>query len=259
MTMKPAWLIAFVLAAITLASPCASACSSVSFPPLAFPDEPDFVAFSGTVIDYTEPAFDVLGVARPRGLLVRLGGVLVPPHGKTDIEVYPLGTRPDCRPVARTQEDIQEQYAIGATITVVGKELAERRHGGMTAVVTQADDFGHVARRPDSVPQTPEGYLDFHAYRRQYEIDSSTGFSSAIAWRNAQRGWFEDYEYLRCLKALRSAAEPAKRSLLSAMAWYSRFKTDREGYRQLVGGSGLPRKTRRALLREFDTGHRPAR
>ena len=260
--MKPARRILLFVAMTIAAAPRAQACSQVSFAPLVFPDQAGFVAFSGTVMGYTESDVEVSGVARPHGLVVTPATALVAPRAQGAVEIYPLETRPDCAPATREEKDLREQYPAGSVVTVVGK-LIEVGGGngaaGVTVVVTQADDFGHVARRPESVPQTPEGYLDFRSYRLQYENDSSTNFSLALAWRNAHRGWVEDYEFLRCLKALPSAAQREKCSLLRTMAWYSRFPGDREVYRGVVAGCGLPRAMQRTLVREFDAAHRKAR
>ena len=217
-----------------------SACSSVAFPPLGVP--PNTTAFLGRVTGYPRASGRILGADNVVGLSLTVLEPLLSTRAGSSFDVYLFGSAPDCSPLPRSERDLAEQYPVGSTVTAILKP----QEG--VPLTTSADGWGHVARVPEPQPRTPDGLLDFKAFRGTYENQSESTFSFGVAWRNAHRGWFEDFEYLRAMIKLNSARRPTeKAAILEDVASYSRLSD--ELFRLLVEKSHLPAALSQSVVR----------
>jgi len=173
-----------------------------------------------------------------------------------DVDVYPFGADSACNPLARTREDLEEQYPLGSAVTVVATS-PPLSAGLRRSFVVDVNDWGSVARVPDSTPRTADGFLDFGAFARTYESHPEDGFSMPVAWRNTHRTSFEDFEYLRALVLLKgNPVQERRAAIVRNLQSYSRwrginFDWARDQYRQLVRSARLPAREQKSLLRDF--------
>jgi hypothetical protein len=117
----------------------------------------------------------------------------------------------------------------------------------------------HIARVPGrSLPGA--GEFDFAAFRKQ-QHSTSEGAASAFVpgdvWRDAQRQWYEEYEFYRAMTEMSRLGDEARVALLRNVAAYSWFartnaRYAKEEYSALSEWAHLPSKARRQLLREFE-------
>jgi len=244
---------ALILLAIAAVARPSDACSTISFPPGRVPT--DTVAFEGVVVGYSVSAVPVLGASQVSGLAVRVVTPLLASRADTPVEVYLFGSAPDCSPSARSLDDLREQYPVGAAVTVIGRASDPRPpNAAPPFVVSLADDWGHVAVVPATPPRTTEDVLDFGRFSRQHEEQPSQGFLLPVAWRNAHRTWYEDFEYLRCLVLLsRMPDDTRKVAVLENLRSYPRLSPltsiwAQETYREIVASARLPRSAVEHLL-----------
>jgi len=127
--------------------------------------------------------------------------------------------------------------------------------------VTWPSDFGGLGRVPDQVDRIPVGCLDFETFRSTYEENPYATWSLEVAWRNTQRGWFEDFEFLSCLTTIETVVSPSELEVaLGKMAFYSRYdgvnmKVSRGLYSNLVKRAHLARSAKRRLKEQFAAIH----
>ena len=249
--------VALLLLAMAAFGRSAAACSTIALPPTRVPD--DTVAFEGVVVGYSESSDPIFGTAHAPGLIARVVTPVRASRADSSVEVYLFGSAPDCSPSARSLADLRDQYPVGNAVTVIGRSAAPRAPSALPSVVVSiADGWGHVAAVPANPPRTVEGSLDFSAFSQQHEEQALQGFSLPLAWRNAHRGWYEDFEYLRCLVLLpRLHDDSSKVALLENLKSYSRFghltsDWTRKAYGQLVAGARLPIPLEKRLLASPD-------
>jgi hypothetical protein len=237
------------------------ACEMLTLPPV----EPiqGLVSFIGQVEQPLTPQ-PIPGVTSPApGVVVR---VLAPSSDLdpgTMVEVIPLGVDPACEPTPWSVSTLTEFYPAGARVTVLGRALSDdvRDSGVPKQIVMWPSDFGGLGRVPDQVDRIPVGCLDFEAFRATHEKNPYATWSRDIAWRNTQRAWFEDFEFLSCLARAQTLTSPLELEVaLHAMAFYSRYdgvnaKVSRQLYANLVKRTQLPRSARGRLNEQFAAIH----
>jgi len=236
---------ALITCAVFLLPVIANPCSRISFAPTDVPE--DTVAFSGVVAGYPTAQGQVLGSSNVIGLRVTVVEALLASSVGSTFVIYLFGSAPDCSPIPRSEVDLREQYPLGSTVTII----ADRPTSPSSPVlVTAADNWGHVGSVIGSPARTSGGFLDFQAFQSTYEEESYSSFSMPAAWRDAKREWFEDFEYLRCLIALRRPAAPSeKAAILQNVAFYRRFGAPLL-YRVLVANVHLPASLEESLIRQ---------
>jgi hypothetical protein len=132
--------------------------------------------------------------------------------------------------------------------------------------LSRSEDFAHIAVVQGDAPRLRDGTLDFRKYQTRYERNDYATFSVAVAWRNAQRRWFEDFEYFVTLQKLGSAAEPARSELAAALVFYSgwrSYSSDRalEDFARLLNLNRVKPRVRSELLgrlRDLVSGPKPS-
>lgn len=225
--------------------------------------DPNLVAFVGRVQQQLTPR-QIPGVARPAaGITVVATTVLSGVEREATVEVFPLTVDPGCTPIPRDPADLPQQYPVGALVAVIGRPFPYDAHAptNQTAVVTWPSDYGGVGRVPDHVDRTSSGCLDFRAFQTTYETVYSQAWSPEIAWRDAQRAWFEDFEFLSCLAAIGRMADPTQREdAIRSMGFSSGYHAvdptvARKLYSKLVKRASLPRSSRVRLKEEFEENH----
>jgi hypothetical protein len=243
----------FLAVAVLCVARTSEACSSMVVPPTGV--DPTWTAFSGVVTGYAESAGPVLKQEHVPALVIRVTEAVLSSSPGQEVQVYPFGTDTACNPLARSLDDLKEQYPSGSAVTVLttSPPLSARLP---LSLAVEADDWGSVARVPDSPPRTTEGLLDFAAFARTYEEHPKDGFSLPLAWRNAHRMDFEDFEYLRALVLLRnSSSRELKASILRNIGWYSRWNGGadwkRDSYGELVRSARLPARVQKSILESF--------
>lgn len=227
------------------------ACETIAFPPVR-PSEWT-VGFSGIVKEHISQEIPFDSPITAPGLLVEVEHPLLRVHADDALRVFPLGTGLGCELVARAAADVRREYPVGTPVTVVGWTLET----APDVILTSADGFGHVARVPRDAPTTRLGYLDFRSYRTSVRSQPADGFSSEIAWANANHQWYEDYAFLQCLVALQSELPRADRlSILENVAYYFRYhlfggKIGEGFYRELLKSQKVSRRDRKRLRGTF--------
>ena len=247
-----------LLIAVLFTSRSNSACSRIGLPPVE--PNPELVAFDGVVTaHFAAKAIPRLEKPAP-GLVVKIKNVISNHVLTAEVEVFPLIDQISCDPSPSDLGDIEKRYPVGAIVAVMGRLLSsmDSSRPQRAQMATWPSDLGGVARIPEGVSRLANGFLDFHAFSATYEPNSYDHLSPDVAWRNAHRDWFEDYEFLRCLIALQKGLriEDSER-LLNSMGHYLRYsgingQLAREQYRALVKQAKVPRHDRKRLLMTFD-------
>ncbi len=228
------------------------ACTTFSVPPIAV--DSTVVAFSGVVLDYSTSTRGVLGHPSVPGLKVRVSDAIAGSTAQSIMTVYLFRSAPDCSPSPRSLNELEAQYPVGSNVTVVTSGPQSLSDASSPSVVSNADDWGHVSRVPQSQPRTSEGLLDFTAFAGEYEHQPKQSFSLPLAWRNAHRSWFEDFEYVRALVLLEHLKSSSRQvAILGTLKSYSRWghmssEWAQDTYRALVKRFALPALQEQALL-----------
>jgi len=242
-----------VALALALFSRAADACTSFSFAPTLPPT--DVAAFEGVVLGYSSASDSILGFTGIPGLVVRVETPLLRSTAGSSVVIYLFGSSSDCSPAPRSLTDLRAQYPAGERVTVVGEAPDGETQAGMaTTLVSHADSWGHVSAVPRETTFTPEGVLDFSAFASLHEQQPKHGYSLALAWRNAHRNGYENFQYLRCLVLLSQGPSEARAvAILRNLRFYSGFhglRTSwaREDYRTVVLNSLLSPSLKKRLL-----------
>lgn len=229
----------------------------ITLPPVE--TNPDLVLFVGQVVQHLPPQ-PVPGVSRPSPSIVVQ--VTTPGTGldrEAMVEAIPLGVDPACEPIPLDAADLSERYPTGAHVSVVGRFLRSGapQLDARGRIVVWPSDLGGLGRVPDEVDRIPAGCLNFEAFRCTYEENPYATWSRDVAWRNTQRGWFEDYEFLSCLTTIDTLVSPSELEIaLRNMAFYSRYEgvnqeVARGLYSSLVKRTHLARPARGRLRQHF--------
>ena len=258
--MSRKWLCWFLVAS-PFVSGISPACERIALPPVQA--NLKLTVFEGIVTAHFAPK-TIPGVMQPApGLVVKITTTVSNPVQTPDVEVFPLADDISCESRPRDREVLTQQYPVGAAVAVLGRALPTHDSGGAkrAQVVSWPEDLGGVARVTEALPRVASGFLDFNAFRSTYEPNSCDRFSLDVAWRNTHRSWYEDYEFLRCLIALRrGVGSEHEEDLLSNMAHYSRYSgvnssLARQQYRALLKHTEMPRHARKRLLKAFDSNN----
>ena len=235
---------------VALAPDAAQACERLAIPPTARPAGHSSLA--GVVIEHVVReipevvdflAFGVLLDVQDSDGSISLG---------SRVEVFPFAVGLGCEPIAGESDALEQQYPIGTRVVVVGNVDQESRPYRLLAV----GEFGYLARVPEDRPRTPEGCLDFRSYGDSYESNSHP-YSFDVGWQNAHRGWYEDYEFLRCLDILGTINDrEARFAILDNLALYSRYdggnlKFTERLYRNMLKKHVERRKDRKRAIKSF--------
>ena len=193
-----------VFVTIALATALGHACEQFALPPIASP--PGFTDIIGVVEGHVVRQIELDGVGVAPGVVVEVRESSGPFPIRARLEVFPLAADIGCDPIAPDAIDIEEQYPVGAKVS-----LAWRLDGEASpTLILKSGGFGSLARVPDSVPRVGNGCLDFKSFRDAYEPNGHP-YSFEIGWRNAQRGRFEDHELLRCYVLVDTADDTEER------------------------------------------------
>jgi hypothetical protein len=239
-----------------------AACEMLTLPPTA--PIRGLVLFEGRVEQPLPASRPIPGVIRlaPGILVLVTASESVIGLGAT-VEVLPLRVNPACEPTPWDAAEVAEWYPSGTRITVIGRTLEDHAQdpSANSQVVIWPSEFGGLGRIPDQVVRIPAGCLDFERFRATYETNPYPTWSREIAWRNAQRAWFEDFEFLSCLANIEMGVNPSElEGMLHSMAFYSRYdgvnvKLSQQLYGNLVKRTGLSRSARGRLREEFSVTH----
>jgi hypothetical protein len=250
----------FTLACLAL-SASAQACSSIIVPPTAI--DSSWIAFAGTVIDYSISAGEVLKQGGVPAVVVRVTAPLLSASVGDQFDIFVFGVAPDCSPVARGVQDLMEQYPRGSTVTIVGSATVRDVPRSRVGIVTSVNDWGSLARLPGAIPRRANGLLNFPEFAKLYEAHPGSGFSLEVAWRNTHRSWFEDYEYLRALTFLAQESSRLFRpAILGDLGAYTRWRQiavepARARYRALLVQADVAPEVREKLLAEMAERRQP--
>jgi hypothetical protein len=218
-----------------------------------------WVAFAGTVVNYSISGGEVLKQQRVPAVVVRVTEPLLSVHLGDQFDIFVFGVATDCHPISQAIQDLMEQYPRGSTVTIVASASVSSVAGEHQSIITSVDDWGSLARLPSAIPRRPSGLLDFREFATLYEDHPGGSFSIEIAWRNTHRSWFEDYEYLRALMYLAQQSSPLLRaSILDDLRSYTRWRKiasayARESYEELVVAAGIPSPGCEQLVERMST------
>lgn len=224
----------------------------IHLPPLTHELE-NSAAVVGEVVGYVSDASILPGSETVPGVVVDVQEQLLGSQAET-VHVFLLRVDLACEPIPEVADMVSTQYPVGASVTVVGK-IRSVNPGHLT-LVSSSESFGHLAQTPDSLLRTVSGALDFEEMRKQYEQNTYDTFSPEVAWRNAQRGWLEDFEYLRGLQMLAvvppAQRPPIARNLIDYKGWRRyRDTLPLENFKELLQLYEVPQSERGTLLTRF--------
>jgi hypothetical protein len=229
-------------------------CSVVIIPPVEI--EPTWVVVRGTVVWHITEDLKPLFPEPVPGFYLQLDERLIYNEKGDLVQVFPFACGTDCEDYPRELADIREQYPLGSKVAIVGKYLLfqDGNAAGEVRIGCSSVGFGGAARIPKHTPQFSSGFLDFAAYSLSYE-NQLKEFSIEVAWRNAHRSWFEDYEYIRCLLALRgNINSSAIFHILENMGNYHAFASECE-YSDLLDHTGVSEADGKRLFDIFQKRH----
>ena len=248
-----------VLSLASLPAATGLACSSITLPPLIAKLEPGEVALDGAVTGYVS-SDSVLPVGNSaNGLVVEVADVVYGSLPDLVVAIFPLALDTACNPISNQKADLEQQYPIGSQVSVIG-ELSSARlrsSGNVRFISATPDAFAYISKRPADPPMAPDGVLDFRAFSKRYEEQPAVGFSLSLAWRNAHRAWFEDFEYFRALQTLGGLKPKSSRvALARRLRYYHGFRDVRRDlavkrYSRFLKLNNVPHAARGDLLNEF--------
>jgi Integrase core domain len=236
----------------------AYSCEMLTVPPIN--PIPGQVTFVGRV-QRQLPARPIPGAGRPApGILVSvtMAGSGVEQGGM--VEVFPFGVNTACE-ASPVSESYLSQYPAGAMVAVAWRlvEQTAGDQGSQRQLVIWPSEFGALALVPEHVPRTAIGCLNFETFRSTFETESFEGDPGA--WRNAQRYFFEDFEWIACLSIIENVTESRQREpALHDMAFYLRYdewnpKVARRLYSNLLKSVPLSMRARARLRHHFVEVH----
>jgi hypothetical protein len=197
-----------------------------------FPN-PDLVRISGVIIGYGNPRPVGLLVPAPN-LRVRVQEVVSGTIRDDEVEVAFLDFGADCRSIPFEQQRLEEVFAVGTPVVVLG--VGRVRDTGTPVVVVERSRTHFVVSIPKNVARTTYGDIDF----QQWDGD----------------GPFGNFEFHRVILALPETAAADRVSRLRNLAYYHWLRgvpSARGYYARLVSTSGVSEAEAQALREYFDT------
>lgn len=227
-------------------------CSMIHIPPITHELE-ERAAVVGEVVGYVTDDSILPTSAPVPGIVMEVQEQLLGPEAET-VHVFLLTVDPACEPLPAVSDAVSMRYPVGSSVALIGEVRSVSP--GHLSLVSSSESFGHLARISDPLPRTGSGALDFGEVRSHYEENDYETFSPDVAWQNAERGWLEDFEYLRALQML-SAFPPDQRSstarnLIDYRGW-RRYRDIHalEDFERLLELYDVPQSDRSALLTIF--------
>ncbi len=231
-----------------------SACSMVTLSPIEQEWE-SHAAIMGVVLEHLSDSTILPTGAPVPGLVIEIQEHLGGRGGGPTAQVFLLRVDPSCSAIPFDVEALGVQYPVGTVVTVVGEV---RKVDPSLVLVSSTEDFGHVAKVQKNAQRLARGDLDFSAMKEQYEEHPAGSFSLELAWRNAHRSWFEDFEYLRALGLLAEAGRSEKvlitENLINYVGWRRVFdEIALARFKKLLRVYSVPRRSRGELIDRFRT------
>lgn len=255
MSPEPAIALLLLVGAPLLMPAPMESCSLISIPPTTDALEP-LVAITGVVQDKGLRPFPETLEQVPT-LTVAVSGSVLGALDQSHVNVYLFGYFIDCEEIPLRTKKLEE-YPTGAEVSIIAE--ARTLDSGKPYLVARTKTFGFVALPPGFTPRTESGLLDFKLFRSSYEPNSSSEWSDQVARRNFHRQEFEDFEYLRALRALRHAAQEHRLSIAENLIYYRGWSGYRaelalDNFEGLLERFEVEPSGRAALVRAFEEHH----
>jgi len=225
-------------------------CSLIILPPPL--SELDYsLVFTGTV-EATD-SYDVPGRdLKAPGVVIAVDEVLVGSSDLSTVTVFLYGYGNDCSPGPAPY--YLDHYQPGMFVSVIVDELYT--DDGSLYLGAHSSTPGFIAFTPRDGDRDRTGVLDFRLSRESYEPNRYETWSREVSFRNSQREWLEDVEYVRALQILAESPPDLRCEIAMNLTHYHRWRGYRflsalQDFEQLLEEYQVPVECRSAIVETF--------